>query len=372
MQGWTSLDPEWRAVRQDKSEFPGDEHPAMVALRTGQEVQGAIMGVFNPKVEDFVWIKVNAMPELKPGQEKPFRVFTTFDDITELKRKEDELGLSKLQAEMFAEEIRETLNLSEAQRMEMEEAKERAEMLADQAEAANRAKTIFLANISHELRTPLNPIIGLTDLMLETSDDPATVQYLRDIKLAADRMHRLVNELLELSRLEAGDINQTCQPFAPAMILQTTVKHLTVQASSKELDIRSKIDPGIPELVSGDSYLLQRLFTILGENAVKFSEKGEIVIGATLDEYADDTLWLRFYVSDTGIGIPDDKKEALFVDFIQLDASLSRSHGGLGLGLTSARRLVDLMGGTVWLENNPDGGAVFIFRLPFGQADCKI
>ena len=256
--------------------------------------------------------------------------------------------------------------------MEMEEAKEKAELLADKAEAANRTKTVFLANISHELKTPLNPIIGLTDLLLDTAGDPATIEYLTHIKLAADRMHRLVNELLELSRLEAGEIIQTCQPFAPALILKTTVKYLSNQASSKELDIRANMDPSIPELVSGDSYLVQRLFTILGENAVKFSEKGEIVIGATLDENIGDTLWIRFYVSDTGIGIPDDKKEELFVDFTQLDASLSRSHGGLGLGLTTAKRLVGLLGGTLWLESNPDGGSVFLFRLPFGQVDCRI
>ena len=222
-----------------------------------------------------------------------------------------------------------------------------------------------MANVGHELRTPLNPIIGLADLMSELNPDPEQQDYLRNIKTSAIRLLNLVNDLIEISRLEAGSRDEAVQPFPVKSVLDSLITGLNPEASRKGLEITSHIDASVPELVHGNPAVLKRVLTKIGENAVKFTEQGSVTISLDAEMKDDELIWLHFSIADTGIGIPAEHLSRLFEDFTQADGSSTRVYGGLGLGLTLVRRLVQIKGGRIWAESQEGKGSTFNVMLPF-------
>lgn len=229
------------------------------------------------------------------------------------------------------------------------------------AESASRAKTEFLANITHELRTPFNPIIGMTELLLTTTElDSMQREFLSDIKSSASELLSIIDDLIELSRIEAEDAEPDYEPFSLKSVLESALNTLSYEAEAKNLKLATQADPDVPDLITGDSYLLHKILTRIGSNAVKYTEQGEVGIMVTNEAEEDDSVSLCFCISDTGVRISDNHMS-------QADSSLDRKFVGIGLGLTMVRRLADYMGGRIWAEKSADQEDIFYFRTEFGR-----
>jgi signal transduction histidine kinase len=231
------------------------------------------------------------------------------------------------------------------------------------AEAANASKSQFLANMSHELRTPLNGIIGMTSLLQKTSRDPAAIEHLDTIKTSADDLLRLINSLLDLSKIEAGKMDITPAPFEIAPVIEGVVALLGVNARARGLDIACYVDPRLPRTMVADALRLKQVLTNLVGNAIKFTDQGGVSIFAQLDK-SGGTRRLRIDVKDSGPGIPADKLDQLFRKFSQIDTSSTRRHEGTGLGLALCKELIGLMNGSIACVAGTEPGACFTVYLP--------
>ena len=231
------------------------------------------------------------------------------------------------------------------------------------AEAANHAKSEFLANMSHEIRTPLNGVIGMTDSVLETDLTSDQRECLETIKLSADSLLSVVNDILDFSKIEAGKLDLECIAFDLLDCLEDAVKISALPAHEKGLELLCDFAPTLPEMVRGDSARLRQIILNLVSNAIKFTDKGEVVLKAELESRQQDKVIIRFTVSDTGIGIPLERQESIFSAFTQADSSTTRKYGGTGLGLTISARLASMMGGRLWLESEIGRGSCFYFTV---------
>ncbi|MDO8932450.1 MAG: ATP-binding protein [Rhodocyclaceae bacterium] len=234
------------------------------------------------------------------------------------------------------------------------------------AEVANRAKSEFLANMSHEIRTPMNGVLGMAELLSMTRLDAVQKEYLGVLGSSGEGLMTIINDILDLSKIEAGMLVLESVQFDLRDLLTSTLAPFEGAARKKGLALVLDDLPPLPRIFLGDPVRLRQVLTNLVGNALKFTERGRVSVSVAALETAADRMLLRFAVADTGIGVPDDKREAIFEPFAQADTSTTRKHGGTGLGLSICRRLVDLMGGRVWVEGEPGGGSRFLFTVPLG------
>ncbi len=242
-------------------------------------------------------------------------------------------------------------------------ANQMARELAKETQAATEAKSRFLANMSHEIRTPLNGIIGMTELLLDTQMDTRQREFLGTVQTCGENLLMLINDILDLSKLESGKVEMEESEFPLRTLLEESLDMVAAQAQRKGLSVALQLDPGAPEHVMGDRARLQQILMNLLSNAVKFTEKGSVLLGADVVSVSGKEVKMNFRVTDTGIGIPEESVGRLFQPFIQLDASIVRKYGGTGLGLAISRMLADLFGTQLVVESEVGKGTTFSMAI---------
>jgi signal transduction histidine kinase len=272
----------------------------------------------------------------------------------------------KLAAERMKSMYEESLRAQDASRQQEQRlAREKVKI----AESSNAAKSEFLANMSHELRTPLNGIVGITELALKTELTVEQKEYLDIIKRSADSLLNVVDEILDFSKIEGDDVELGIIDFDLCDCVESTLKTLAPQAHGKGLELLCELREGLPAIVRADPGRLRNVLGNLVGNAIKFTEAGEVGVRVEAAAGKKEDSFLHFTVCDTGLGIPSEKLSAIFDSFTQADTSTTRKSGGTGLGLTVAKRLVELMGGSIWVDSEPGVGSHFHFTVRSGTEE---
>jgi two-component system sensor histidine kinase/response regulator len=306
------------------AEFFADEQRV---LRTGQPLLDKVETINKEVAEGERWVLASKIP-LFDDEGQATHVIGISRDITALKQTEEALREAK-----------------------------------DQAEGATRAKSEFLANMSHEIRTPMNAIIGMTNLLLDTDLTADQAEFVSTIRVSGENLLAILNDLLDFSKIESGSMELEQQPFNVLECIEETLDMFAPRAFQKGIELAYTVSESLLTTVIGDSLRLRQVLINLIGNAVKFTERGEVVVAASGETLPQGHYRLSFAVRDTGIGIPSDRRHYLFRSFSQVDASTTRRYGGTGLGLAISKRLVEMMEGEIDVESQPGAGSVFNFHI---------
>jgi two-component system sensor histidine kinase/response regulator len=376
-----------------------DRKRAMSALRQAEKkyraiVENAVEGIFQTSL-DGRFISANPAMARIYGYDAPEEMITSLTDVSkevyvnpttrsEFVRLLEENGFVKeFEAQAYRKD-RSIIWTSESARLVRDEAgqpmyyegfveditqrkvaAEKTLHAIEVAESASRAKGEFLANMSHEIRTPINGIIGMTELALDTELTEEQREYLERAKTSADSLLSMINQILDFSRIEAGKLAPDPIRFSLRDTIGSAMATVAARAQLKGLEMACNILPHVPDALVGDAHRLRQILLNLIGNAIKFTDRGDVIVHVDADLESADSVSLHFVVTDTGMGIPVEKQEAIFEAFAQADGSMTRKYGGTGLGLAISSHLVEMMGGKIWVQSEPGAGSAFHFTACF-------